>query len=315
MVIVGGAAAGLTAALYTSRQGMKTLVITKDIGGQAVLTPHIENYPGIETIGGLELMESIKNQAANFGTEFSYEEVKEIAKMDNWFLLKTPIREYEALSIILAFGKTPRDLGVAGEQKLVGKGVSYCAICDAPLFRGKAVAVVGYGDPAMDAVLMLCPLASKVYLITRGSQIVGHDELAASCTRQPNIAHLPNSTITEVYGNDKVEGIEIKDAKTNQARKIAVDALFIEMGYVPKTDFVKGLVKLNDLGEVVIDKNQATSHPGIFAAGDLTDTPFKQAITSAGDGAKAGLSVYNYVQKLRGKPTLKSDWKTTKLAL
>lgn len=310
VVVVGGAAAGLTAALYTSRQGMKTLVITKDIGGQAVLTPHIENYPGIVTIAGLELVESIKNQAANFGAEFRYEEVKQIVKLDNWFLLKTPIGEYEALSIILAFGKTPRDLGVPGEEKLVGRGVSYCAICDAPLFRGKAVAVVGYGDPAMDAVLMLCPITSKVYLITRGSQLVGHSELEASCSRQPNIEHVPNSIVTEVYGDGKVEGITIKDARTNQTRNIAVDALFVEMGYVPKTDFVRGLVDLNELGEIIVDKNQATSHQGIFAAGDVTDTQFKQAITSAGDGAKAGLSAYNYVQKLRGRPTIKSDWKT-----
>jgi thioredoxin reductase (NADPH) len=326
VIIVGGASAGLAAAIYTSRQGLKTLLLTKDIGGQAILTPHIENYPGFETISGSELMDKFQQQATNFGTEFRYEEVKRINRSDSsssttsfndsdinmsWFTVKTSTEEeYECLSVILAFGKTPKDLAVPGEEKLVGKGVSYCAVCDAPLSRGKVSAVVGWGDPAIDAVLMLCPIAAKVYFIFRSSQLVGNDQFLNRCSKENNLELVPNSVVTEILGTKKVEGITVQDKKSGQTKNIAIDSIFVELGYTAKTDFIKDLVNVNQAGEIiVVDKNQATSEPGIFAAGDITDTPFKQAITSAGDGAKAGLAAYNYVQRIRGRPTLKSDWK------
>jgi thioredoxin reductase (NADPH) len=331
VVIVGGASAGLAAAIYTSRQGLKTLLLTKDIGGQAILTSHIENYPGFDTIGGPELMEKFQQQATNFGTEFRYEEVKTINRIgggggngsdkttsfndtdinSSWFTVKTSTEEeYECLSIILAFGKTPKDLDVPGEEKLVGKGVSYCAVCDAPLSRDKVSAVVGWGDPAIDAVLMLCTITSKVYFIFRSSQLVGNDQFLNRCSKLNNVELVPNSIVTEILGTKKVEGITVQDKKSGQTKNIAIDSIFVELGFTAKTDFVKDLVNVNQAGEIiVIDKNQATSQPGIFAAGDVTDTPFKQAITSAGDGAKAGLAAYNYVQRIRGRPALKSDWK------
>lgn len=193
---------------------------------------------------------------------------------------------------------------------MVGKGVSYCAVCDAPLSRGKVSAVVGWGDPAIDAVLMLCPITTKVYFIFRSSQLVGNDQFLNRCSKENNLELVPNSVVTEISGTKKVEGITIQDKKSGQTRNIGIDSIFVELGYTAKTDFVKDLVNVNQAGEIiVVDKNQATSQPGIFAAGDITDTPFKQAITSAGDGAKAGLAAYNYVQRIRGRPTLKSDWK------
>ena len=319
IIIIGGASAGLAGAIYASRQGMKTLVLTKDIGGQAILTPVIENYPGFESIGGPELMQKFQDQAEKFGTEFRYEEVKQINKMGDeygnsdsdgrnteniWFTVKTSVGEYECLSVILAFGKTPRDLGVPGEEKMVGRGVSYCAVCDAPLNKGRTTAVVGWGEPAMDAVMMLCPIASKVYFIFKSSQLIGNDQLLSRCEREKNIELVPNSIVTEILGNDnnnnnnKVEAIIVKNTKSGETRKIDLDSVFVELGFGAKTYFVKDLVKLNQSGEiVVVDKNQSTSCIGIFAAGDVTDTPFKQAITSAGDGAKAGLAAYNYVAK------------------
>lgn len=272
-------------------------------------------------------MEKFQQQAANFGTEFRYEEVKRINRSDSssntttsfndsdmnssWFTVKTSTeKEYECLSEILAFGKTPKDLAVPGEEKLVGKGVSYCAVCDAPLSRGKVSAVVGWGDPAIDAVLMLCPITTKVYFIFRSSQLVGNDQFLNRCSKENNLELVPNSVVTEISCTKKVEGITIQDKKSGQTRNIGIDSIFVELGYTAKTDFVKDLVNVNQAGEIiVVDKNQATSQPGIFAAGDITDTPFKQAITSAGDGAKAGLAAYNYVQRIRGRPTLKSDWK------
>ena len=320
VIIVGGASAGLAAAIYASRQGLKTLLLTKDIGGQAILTSHIENYPGFESISGLELMEKFQRQAVNFGTEIRYEEVKKINRSDSsnrgtttfndsdinmsWFTVKTSTEEeYECLSVILAFGKTPKDLAVPGEEKLVGKGVSYCAVCDAPLSRGKVSAVVGWGDPAIDAVLMLCPITTKVYFIFRSSQLVGNEQFLNRCSKENNLELIPNSAVTEILGTKKVEGITVQDKKSGQTKNIAIDSIFVELGYTAKTDFIKDLVNVNQAGEIiVVNKNQATSQPGIFAAGDITDTPFKQAITSAGDGA-------NFVQRIRGRPTLKSDWK------
>lgn len=308
VIVVGGGAAGLTAALYTSRQGMSTLVLTKDIGGQAILTPSIENYPGFESISGLEFAERVKEQAERFNAEFRYEEVNGIEAMDGYYVVKSALGEYECISVILAFGKTPRDLNVPGEARLVGKGVSYCAVCDAPLFKGKRVAVVGVGDPALDATLMLCRIAEKVYLISRGSALVGHEDLMGMCSSVKNVEVLLRTNVLEILGDSRVKGIRVRD--TEGMKEIEVDGVFVELGYVARTEWLKGLVELNGKGEIIVNKNQETSRAGIFAAGDVTDTEFKQLVISAGEGAKAGLAAYNYVQRLKGRPAVRSDWKT-----
>jgi len=252
VAVVGGAAAGLTAALYTSRQGLKTIILTKDIGGQALLTPHIENYPGCESIGGLELMEKFREQATGFGTEFAYEEVKEIQKVENWFRLKTTINEYSATSVVLAFGKTPKDLGVPGEETLVGKGVSYCAVCDGPLFKNKVVGVVGWGNSALEATIMLCDIAKKVYLVFRSAQMVGHSALIQDCMKRGNVVPVPRSMVTEVKGEPVLESVVLKDVKTDETRDLELEGLFVEMGYVAKTGFVRDLVDVNAKGEIVV---------------------------------------------------------------
>ncbi|MEO9365810.1 MULTISPECIES: NAD(P)/FAD-dependent oxidoreductase [Candidatus Nitrosocaldus] len=308
VIVVGGGAAGLTAALYTARQGMSTLVLTKDIGGQAILTPSIENYPGFESISGLEFAERVKEQAERFNAEFRYEEVKGIEAAESYYLVRSTMDEYETISVILAFGKTPRDLNVPGEAKLVGKGVSYCAVCDAPLYKGKRVAVVGIGDPALDATLMLCSIAERVYLISRSSALIGHEDLMGSCSNARNVELLLRANVLEIVGDNRVKGIRVKDAQG--IKDIEVDGVFIELGYIARTEWLKGLVELNEKGEIVVNKNQETSRAGIFAAGDVTDTQFKQLVISAGEGAKAGLAAYNYVQRLKGKPVVRSDWKT-----
>lgn len=310
-IIIGGASAGLTAALYASRQGMKTLLITKDIGGQAILTDSIENYPGFEHIGGFELMTHFEKQARSFGAEILYEEVTGIFEDEpSCFRIKTVNNEYSGCTLVLAFGKTPRDLGVPGEKQLKGKGVSYCAVCDGPLFKGKIVAVVGAGDPALDAAVLLKSLASQLYVIHRTDKPIGSDETLQVLQNDSRVTFVPSSTVKRINGAAKLESLTLEDTGKKIESELALNGLFVEMGYVAKTDIVKDLVQLNANKEIVIDKECATSHTGIFAAGDVTDTVYKQAVISAGQGCIAALSAYNYLQKLRGKPAARADWKS-----
>ena len=317
VLVVGGASAGLTAAMYASRQGLKTLVITKDIGGQALLTNAIENYPPFEHIGGFELMQKFEQQARSFGAEFAYEEVLSITehKEGGGFIIKTNNndKEYSGYTLILAFGKTPRDLNVKGEKELNGRGVSYCAVCDGPFFKNKKVAIVGAGDPALEAALYLKELASQLYIIHRTDKPVGSEESIDLLQNKDNnnkISFISNSIVKAINGNSKVESLTLYDSKTKSESKVDVDGIFVEMGYVARTDIVKDLVKLNGSKEIIIDKYCSTSSKGIFAAGDVTDVPYKQAIISAGQGAIAALSAYNYLQRLKGKPTIRTDWKS-----
>jgi thioredoxin reductase (NADPH) len=316
VIVVGGASAGLTAAMYASRQGLKTVVITKDIGGQALLTNDIENYPAFEHVGGFELMSMFEQQAKSFGTEFAYEEVSSIQedKIRQFVVETTTGSQYDTRTVILAFGKTPRDLNVPGEKELNGKGVSYCAVCDGPLFKNKTVSVVGTGESALEAAIYLKQLASKVNIIHRGDKPIGSEETIDLLQQQSNskISFIANSVVKSVNGGSKVESLTLFNSKTNSESKIAVDGVFVEMGYIAKTDIVKDLVQLNNNHEIVVDKYCATSRKGIYAAGDVTDVPYKQAVISSGQGAIAALSAYNYIQKLAGKPTIKFDWKSDK---
>ncbi len=310
VIIVGGASAGLTAGLYCARQNLNTLVITKDIGGQALLTDHIENYPGYEVIGGFELMSKFEEQAKSFGVKFVYDEVISITEREDvCFAVRTSNAEYETCALILAFGKTPRDLGVSGEEKLKGKGVSYCAICDGPLFKGKTLAVAGSGDPAMDAATLLADLAGKVYLIHTWEKPLGDEQTLINLRKKANVEFIPFSRVVQVLGEKSVAGVLFEHSVTKERKEIRVDGLFVEMGYVAKTDFVKDIVRLNARNEIEVDASCATSHTGVFAAGDVTNVPFKQAIISAGQGAIAALSAYNHIQRLRGGTTVRADWK------
>ena len=315
IIIVGGGSAGLTAALYASRQNLRTLVITKDIGGQALLTDHIENYPGFDVIGGFELVSKFEEQAKAFGAQFAYDEVSSIVERENvCFTVKTPNGEYDTCAVVLAFGKTPRDLGVPGEEKLKGKGVSYCAVCDGPLFKAKSVAIVGSGDPALDAASLLSNVAGKVYLIHTWEKPLGDGQTLESLKTNPKVEFISFAHVIEILGDKSVGGVLVEDSKTKQHREVRLDGVFVELGYVAKTDFLKDLVRLNGKKEIEVDKECATSHSGIFAAGDVTDVPFKQAVISAGQGAIAALSAYNYIQRLRGGSAVRADWKTKKKA-
>ncbi len=308
VIVIGGAFAGLTAAIYSSRQGMKTLVLTKDIGGQGLLTNDIQNYPGFASISGFELATKFQEQASMYGTEFIYDEVTGLEEKDGEFQVKTREETYTCDSLVLAFGKTPRDLGVPGEEKYKGRGVSYCSICDGPLYRKKDVMVAGAGDHALQAALYLATVASKVYVPQRGNRISGSEDMIQDAKSLDNIEFLYESEVAEIKGDKTVQSVTLK-TKSGSISDVPVKAVFVEMGYVAKTSMLKGFVDMNKDGEVLIDMNGATSHAGVFAAGDVTNIPYKQAIISAGQGSVAALSAINFIHRKRGKGAMKSDWK------
>ncbi len=306
VIIIGAGPAGLTAAIYTSRRGLKTLIISKDLGGEAINIERIENYPGFKEIEGFKLIKAMEEQVKSFGVEFVYDEVVKITTKGKTFIVKTTEKEYETKTIILAFGKTPRSLNVPGEKEFTGKGISYCATCDAPLFRGKTVAVVGGGNAALDATILLSGIAKKIYLVHRRDEFRGFESFVNEVKKKKNVEFVLNSIVAEIKGDKKVKSVIIEDANTKKRKEIEVEGVFIEIGSEVKTDFIKDLVKLNN-NQVMVNKNCETSCPGVFAAGDVTDTPFKQIVVSAGEGAKAGLTAYNYIHGIKSMMVL--DWR------
>jgi thioredoxin reductase (NADPH) len=315
LIIVGGGPAGLTAAIYAGRRNLKTLLITITIGGQVLEAEKIENYPGFLGIKGLKLMQRFQKQAMKSGVEIVLDEVKEIKEIEGGYTVKTNTKEYSAKAIILAFGRTPRSLNVPGEEKFRGKGVSYCATCDMPLFKNKTIAVVGGGNAALEAALYGSKIAKRVYLIHRRDEFRGFESFVEKVKRKENVELVLSSIVTEIKGEDSVRAIVVQDLKTNQLKELQVDGVFIEIGSEVKTDLIKNLVKLDENNQVVITNNCETFYPdrneirpGIFAAGDITSTPFKQIVTAAGEGCKAALQAYNYLHGIKGVP-FTGEWK------
>jgi thioredoxin reductase (NADPH) len=309
VIVIGGGAAGMTAAIYTCRKKLKTLVVTIDVGGQNLLTETEENYPGYTELSGPKLMSVFEEQAKKFGAEFVFGKAKTVKKKGNNFIVTLANGEvYEGRVLILAFGKVPRALGIPGEEKFMGRGVSTCATCDAPLFKNKRVAVTGGGNSALEAAELLTKFATHVYLIHRRDAFRGDEVTVEKVKSAKNIEFVLNSVPVEVKGDKFVAGVVVEDVNTKHKREIKVDGMFVEIGYIVDTEFVKDFVKLNEAKEIIVNEFCEAGHPGVFAAGDVTSVPYKQTVISAGMGATAGLSAYNYLMKLEGKPGAKIDW-------
>lgn len=308
VIIVGAGVAGFSAALYASRRGLKTLVIGKDVAGQANFTDAIENFPGIEEVGGFELVSRIKGQAEKFGAQFLEAEVSKIKSASGSFVITAYGKQFKAESLILAYGKTPQDLNVPGEQELKGKGISYCATCDVPLYKNKIVAVAGVGDIAADAGILCAKYAKKVYILSKTDKFIALPALTKALFKRKNVELLPNIQIQEILGQEKLTGLKLLHLGSGQQSELALAGLFVELGYAVDSNLVKNIVELDGQEQIMVDQNQATSVPGIFAAGDATGRMYKQAVISAGDGAAAALACYDWLQRKKGNAGLTSDW-------
>ena len=308
IVIVGAGPAGLSAGMYVARQNVSCLVISKDLGGQMNLIPKLENYPGTIMSSGQILAKTLETQYLSFRGEIVYDTVEKIDESEGGFKIKTTRSEYKAKAIVLAPGKVPNMLGVENESEYFNKGIHYCTKCDAPFYQGRTTASVGVGSYLVESGLLLSRMASKMYLILKGSKLAGDKDLITTLENNKNIEIITQSSVKSISGNSALQQITIVDS-SGAEKVLDVDALFIELGSKINLDYVKHLVKINTKGEIEIESGGMTSHPAIFAAGDATTIPYKQIIVACGDGSNAGLSAFNYLEKLKGKPGIRADWK------
>jgi len=308
IVIVGAGPAGLSAGIYVARQNVSCFIISKDLGGQMNLIPRLENYPGAIMTSGQILAKTLETQYLSFKGEIVYDTIEKIDESEGGFKIKTTRSEYAAKSVVLAPGKVPNMLGLENESDYFNKGIHYCTKCDAPFYQGRTTASVGVGNYLLESGLLLSRMASKMYLILKGAKLAGDKDLVAAIENNKNIEIVTQSSVKAVSGNSVLQQITIVDS-SGAEKVLDVDALFIEMGSKINLDYVKHLVKINTKGEIEIESGGMTSHPAIFAAGDATTIPYKQIIVACGDGSNAGLSAFNYLEKLKGKPGVRADWK------
>jgi len=317
--IVGAGPAGLTAAIYAGRARLKTLLIESfTTPGQAITTARIENYPGFpEGLNGFELIDRFKKQAVSFGAEFQTGNVKGIdchCEPRNFgakqFQTKGSLRRFwrlamtegsvDALSVIIASGASPKKLGIPGEDEFRGKGVSFCAVCDAAFFKGKNVAVVGGGDTAVEEALFLTKFAAKVTLIHRRERLRATKILQERASENKKLEFIWNSVAKKITGSNKVEALEIENIKSGKGERFQCDGVFVFVGYIPNTDFLKGALKLDKNGYIDADCDMKTQKAGVFTCGDARKKLLRQVITAAGDGATAAHSARLYVEELKG---------------
>ncbi|HAZ16679.1 MAG: Alkyl hydroperoxide reductase subunit F (Alkyl hydroperoxide reductase F52A protein) [Parcubacteria group bacterium GW2011_GWA2_43_13] len=353
VVIIGAGGAGMAAAIYTTRYDLKTVIFTKDIGGQAATTEVIENYPGFESVGGMELMQKFQKHAEKTGTEFRYEWVKQVSNIKfqisnntspqpspmlgegdddgvasslnpsspdtgsgqvrrgddgdsplgagvggvSGFKITTDAGEYTAKVVILASGMKHKHLNVPGEERFEGHGVAYCATCDAPFYKNKVAAVVGGGNSALEAVEFLSRVATKVYGIVWDKEYQGEPALIKTVMASDKVEKIYNAETLEIKGDTKVKGLVYKNRTTGEQKEIALDGVFIEIGWQADTEWLGDLVETNKWGEIIVTEKAETKTPGLYAAGDLTNIFTKQLVASAGQGCLAAVRAIQFIRE------------------
>jgi NADH-dependent peroxiredoxin subunit F len=319
LIIIGGSAAATAAGIYAARRNLNFKIITKEFGGEVATSGEIGNYPGFSEgipaykgkTNGFELAKAFRKHLEFYSVEV--EEGIEVAKVESQksesgimgsvsfkILAKKGEEEvsYESKSIIIATGVHPRHLNISGEEEFMNKGVSYCTTCDGPLFKGKVVAVIGGGNSALEAGIMLSGIASKVYVLTINDKIIGEDILMDKLKSAENVEIIYNAETNKIKGENMVKSLEYKDKKSGDQTEINVDGIFVHIGLIPNSGFIEN-IKKNQIGEIEVNQKCETSVSGIFAAGDVTNIPYKQIVIAAGQGTIASLSVSEYLNRLK----------------
>lgn len=312
LIIIGGSAAATTAGIYAARRGLKFKIISKDFGGEVATSGEIGNWPGVPETNGIELAGKFKEHLKFYKVDMEEGvDVESVKKQENpvkspegdngaggAFVIKTKDgKEYYANAVIITTGVHPRPLNVPGEKEFRNKGVSYCTTCDGPLFGGKMVATIGGGNSALESGLMLADIAAKVYVLNKNPQFKGDNVLIENLKKKQNVEIIYNAGTTEIFGDKFVTGLKYED-KDGKEQELKVDGTFIHIGMVPNSGIVPAEVEKNKFGEIVVNQNTETNVPGLYAAGDVTNVPFKQIVIAAGQGCIATLSVVQYLNKL-----------------
>ena len=295
IIIIGGGPSGLAAGLYAARRNLKTLILSEMLGGQMSYAPSVENYPGTEPTPGLKLAEKMRAQAEKFGCEFKSAKVVSLDLKNETKKVKTPEKEYSTKAVIIATGSHYRKLEAEGEDKFIGRGVSYCATCDGPLFKNKKVAVIGGSDTAVRSAIYLSEMASETFLIHRRDELRA-EEVNQKKLKKSKVKIIWNSVVDKIEGDKLVKRIIIKDVNTNKTKGLAIDGVFIEIGEIPTTEIVKAAgIEVNDKNFIKVNQNFETNLPGVFASGDVTGS-FAQIIVAAAEGAEAATNAYLYLR-------------------
>ncbi len=299
LIIIGGGPAGITAGIYAARKKINTLLITKDFIGQTGRAFFIENYPGFERISGLELIEKFKKHLKKFEIEIKEVGVKKIRKVENKFIVQTEKRKnFISKAVILASGRDPRPLEVSGEKELIGRGISYCPTCDLPFFKNKEIAVIGAGNAGFNAAIEAVRYGNKVYILEFSSKVIADEITQERAKKTGKIKVILNAEVKKILGEKEVRGLIYQDRISKKEKTLNVQGIFIMIGEIPATDYIKGLVDFNEKDEIIVDpKNLQTKTKGLFACGDVNNVLCGQIVIAAGSGAKAALSAYEYLQK------------------
>ena len=302
IIIIGAGPAGFTAGIYASRARFNTLLLEKLLlGGQMMTTAEVENFPGFpEGITGPELMQLFEKQARRRGLKIESAEVTRLIPQEKRIRVVTREKgDFYGRAVIIATGSHPRKLGIPGEEEFLAKGVSYCATCDGPLFRDVEVVVIGGGDTALEEGVFLTKFASKVHIIQRRDQLRGEKILQDRAFANPKVHFILETVAEEICGDQVVKSIKLRNVKTNQRSESEVRAVFILVGTIPNTDFLKGLVSLDDQGYIIVNERYQTNIPAIFAAGDVQDKVYQQAVTAAGAGCAAALEAAKFIEAMK----------------